>query len=168
MTDQLPVNAEVIRVNGETIPVDKWRAGLWLVGKLSKAGMTVTVLMIILGWYLYDASEQRKRDDTRQIANAVAMAKREEKAQETLLVLASNQATLIKSVDQKNETIGSTHDMMISSRDRDERIIRLLTEVGEQLRKAGEVMSPLPEERKRQTKLLEEFRDGIEQLRNGS
>ena len=156
-SQEVNVQGEVVRVDGETIPVDKWRAILWVLGKVAKGGPTAFVLFVLIGWYLWDGQQIRKRDEARQ-----------DKVQEVLSVLATNQATLIKSVDQKNSAIDANHDMLISSRDRDERIIRLLTDVGEQLHKAGEIMSPLPEERKKQTKLLEDIRDGIQQLRNGS
>ena len=155
-SDQVQVQGDVVRVNGESIPTDKWRAGLWLVGKVAKGGPTAMVLLVLVGWYLYDGAETKQRE-----------ANRSDKRDLILSRLAENQATMIKSVDQKNETISSNHDMLISSRDRDERMIRLLTEIGDQLKHASEVMANVPADRKEERRILQEHTQLLEKMLEG-
>ena len=147
---EVQVIGDIVRVNGESVPTDKWKFLCWMAGKASKNGPVAFVLSILVGWYIYDGSESRKRDEVRQTS-----------VQATLQVLAINQTTLIDTVKQKNETINANRDLLISSRDRDEKIIKILFEISAQMQSS-------PDAQQETTNLLKQIKEGIDGLKSSS
>ena len=113
-----------IKVDGELIPTDKWKWFVWMSGQAAKGGPIALVAFFAVSVWLYQNDKHQTTQDG------------------LMTQLVQNQLTSQKSIEAKNEIIVGNHDLLIAGRDRDERLLATLSNLGESFVHCQEMMAP--------------------------